>query len=362
LPIEREIKNPSAWIGYGNLMRILACIAVVALHTSAWVLFFDTDIGQGTWQFNNILSACCRWCVPLFVMLSGAIFLDRPVAGSAWAFIRKRVERVGIPLIFWSVFYFAWNDYSRMQEFNLKNDLLLILKGQPHYHLYFLFVMIGLYTITPWLKAWQDRSTKKSQLVSVGVILVVSSIAVSACKLFSVHTENALTFFIPFIGYYLLGFQLKDLKLGGGRLVLAWLGFITMILVAANESVLIAQISWAKDPKFFDLFYVYCNPAIVVMSACVFLMISNSRMARKIANGEQLGSRGWLRVIGRTTFGIYLIHPLVLDFNCAVYYWSLHLPRTAWLETTALASSTVIESFIVIYIFMKVPYLKEVVN
>jgi surface polysaccharide O-acyltransferase-like enzyme len=362
LPIEPEIKNPSAWIGYGDLMRVLACIAVVALHTSAWVLFFDADLGQGTWQFNNILSACCRWCVPLFVMLSGAIFLDQPAAGSSRAFIRKRVKRVGIPLIFWSLFYFAWNDYSRMQEFSLKNDLLLLLKGQPHYHLYFLFVMVGLYAITPRLTAWQDRSAKRSQLVNAIIILAVTSIAVTMGKLLSVRTANAFTFFIPFVGYYLIGFQLRHIRLNAGRLALAGLLFIAACLITINESQIIAQISWAKDPKFFDLFYVYCNPVIVVMSACVFLMISNSWMARKIANGEQLGSRGLWRVTGRTTFGIYIIHPIVLDFNCAIYYWYLHLPRIAWLETTVLACFTVGGSFMVVYLLMKVPYLRSLVS
>jgi len=359
---EHAIEGRKDWLGYGDRMRIYACIAVVLLHTSAWVLFFDKQIVQGAWQFNNILSAACRWCVPLFVMLSGAIFLDRPIPGPARVFIWKRVKRVGIPLLFWSLVYFAWNDYSRMLEFSLERDISLFLKGQPYYHLYFLFVMIGLYIITPGLKAWLDKSAKKKQLIYTLVVMAVTSTAVLLGRIFSVQSANAFTFFIPFIGYYLAGFMLKDVRLSRSYLALAWLVFVATVLITSSEYLLLAKIPWVNDPREFDLLYINCSPVVMVMSVCVYLMISNLGPSRKLTGEERPKSQKALRAMGRTTFGIYIIHPIVLDFICAIYYWWLRLPETAALETIILAGSTVLISFALISILIKVPYLRDLVS
>ena len=62
-------------IAYFDVLRILATFAVIVLHLSAqhWA---DTDVYSRAWQAFNLYDSAVRWAVPVFVMISGALFLS----------------------------------------------------------------------------------------------------------------------------------------------------------------------------------------------------------------------------------------------------------------------------------------------
>jgi surface polysaccharide O-acyltransferase-like enzyme len=206
------------------------------------------------------------------------------------------------------------------------------------------------------------RTTEKSRSFYILLVLAISSLTVTMAKLLSIRTENAFTFFIPFIGYYLLGFQLRGARLKSWHLALVWLAFIATVLITIPEYWFFAKILWVEKPSAFDLFYVYCNPVIVIMSICAYLIISNSIPALKLTGDKRPMAKRVLRRMAQTTFGIYLIHPLVLENGCVVYFWILYLPKIAFLETTILAGCTILTSFILISLIIKAPYFKDLVS
>ena len=87
--------------------RIAAILAVVILH-SAVSGVVDTDLGSGYWWAGNLYSAFSRWCVPVFVMISGALLLSPARQESLGTFYRKRMSRVLWPFLFWSAFFLGW--------------------------------------------------------------------------------------------------------------------------------------------------------------------------------------------------------------------------------------------------------------
>lgn len=61
---------------YFDVLRVLATFAVIVLHLSAqhWA---DTDVFSNAWLAFNLYGGIVRWSVPIFVMISGALFLGR---------------------------------------------------------------------------------------------------------------------------------------------------------------------------------------------------------------------------------------------------------------------------------------------
>ncbi|WP_415186318.1 acyltransferase family protein [Shimwellia blattae] len=86
-------------------MRILSIFAVIVLHqASAFSLYENTSL---EWWVVDFYNSFARWCVPVFIMLSGYLLLHKEEG--FYVFYRKRLSRILIPLIFWSFFYLLWN-------------------------------------------------------------------------------------------------------------------------------------------------------------------------------------------------------------------------------------------------------------
>ena len=87
-------------LGWIDLLRVTACFLVVFAHCcDPFVARFDTD--RPTFLQGCALGSAVRCCVPLFVMMTGVLLF--PVRSGMREFYKKRIGRIVVPLIFWSV-------------------------------------------------------------------------------------------------------------------------------------------------------------------------------------------------------------------------------------------------------------------
>lgn len=129
---------------YLDYLRILATLAVICIHTSC--LFFEetglnfVGIGSRQWNTAMVYDSISRFCVPMFLMISGALFLGRPL--SIKSLYRKYILRIILAYLFWSLMYVLL-----AKDFGIRALLVGTLSGGPRF--YFLCLIIGLYMITP---------------------------------------------------------------------------------------------------------------------------------------------------------------------------------------------------------------------
>lgn len=146
---EREV-----WLDW---MRVAACFMVMVVHSTEpfylggegslilteadawWVAFFDCVV---------------RACVPLFIVVSS--YLQFPTHYPTGQFLRRRAVRVLIPFAFWSLVYaLAWGEPTT----NLKG--LLLNFNYAAGHLWFVYMLVGLYLLIPMLSPWAERVGKR---------------------------------------------------------------------------------------------------------------------------------------------------------------------------------------------------------
>ena len=109
-----------------DFLRVIAALAVVWLHVSGDVVGTNPDIHQLYWWAGNIVDSLTRWCVAVFVMISGSLLLNKPSNKEPSAFYRSSLPRILIFLAFWTLFYFLLREWAGDQPsiFRIAGDVL----------------------------------------------------------------------------------------------------------------------------------------------------------------------------------------------------------------------------------------------
>lgn len=294
-------------IWYLDLLRILATFAVVVLHVSAqgW---YDTDVRSFAWQSLNFWNALSRWGVPVFVMISGALFLDRDIPVKK--LLSKYVLRMATAYVFWSAVY-AGDSVCR--GLPLKDGLYRFITGK--YHMWFIVMIAGMYLLLPLLRRIAaDPYLLRYFLVLASVFSVLIPQGLELLALRSSRWADALRtvvghadLFLPmgYTIYFLLGHLLlhSDLRPRTQRL-LCGLGLLgAAVTVAANGLVAVRQGTAV------GMFY---NKSTVnVLLFAVGMFVSFGRIFRQFSPGPRL--RRVIAALSRWSFGAYLVHVMVLE-------------------------------------------------
>lgn len=130
---------------YISNLRNIATFAVILLHVTAPFVLQFNKISFASWQLANLLDSMLRFGVPVFVMISGAVLLDRSEPLST--FLSKRLKRVVLPFLFWSLVYFIFVYAGSFQKFStlqlLQTLMNKLLKG-TYYHLWYVYMILGI--------------------------------------------------------------------------------------------------------------------------------------------------------------------------------------------------------------------------
>ena len=98
-----------ARIVYFDLLRCLAILLVIVLHSVANIIVNPAFYQLPSWYLCMTVDPFDRAAVPLFFMISGALFLNHSKSGRIWAFYRHNIPKLVVPLAAWSLIYYIYN-------------------------------------------------------------------------------------------------------------------------------------------------------------------------------------------------------------------------------------------------------------
>jgi len=324
-------------------MRVCACLAVIFVHACAPYIAGFGQMPFFDWSAAHIIDSLLRWSVPVFVMLSGALNLRDKNENYA-DYWKKRFSRL-IPItIFWSLVYLAH------QGVNTSTAIRLLLNGYPYYHLYFLFLIGGLYLFTPFMVRGLLALSEKGQAVCISLIMLITMVDwVVANWLTDGNVKfNAFTLFTHYLGYYLIGAYLLK-KPWRNRLALPV--FIAAAVITIFATGFFMYIGGSGN-SYALYFYTYFSITVVPMSIAVFCLL---------LNGKSRSMPGMWHALSGLTLGVYLIHPLILEY-CQRILARLDVQfDTLISHIFVTVGVTFLLSLAIVYTLSKIPLLRRIV-
>lgn len=291
-----------------DILRLLAMLAVIWVHVGG----METDIlptSDPNCQWLIFLKSVMTWEIPVYVMISGRFFLD-PDRQMPFSKILKAIGRLVLAFVVWNVVYQIWyigrDTYTGL---NWKGILSQALIGP--YHFWYLYMIVGLYLITPFLrKITEDKCLSEYFVGLFFLFMLLTKYAVQlpfvGSTIGSMVGSMSMNFVLGYSGYYVLGYYLRRYPLSDKwERVLYVCGAVLLLLGAATNTV-----CSAREGAYTERFTGYTNPNTIIVAAAIYTLFT--KRISKVQFSEKVTHL--ISKLSEYSFGVYLVHALVLDF------------------------------------------------
>jgi surface polysaccharide O-acyltransferase-like enzyme len=329
---------------WADLIRVLAIYLVVVIHVSGQLTNVWGKIPQYQWVTADILGGIARVGVPLFFMLSGFLLLPR--SESLRDFYGKRMLRIVIPFVFWSIFYISLDCIGKPGVCTPQYLRPYILLQRSYFHLWFLYSLIGIYFILPLLRLMIRPDTARTflwYLIVLWLIFQPIRTLMDQFLHFSININAPLaTGFLP---YFILGYLLGEVALTRGRRIAAAVAFAIGALITIVGTYLLTSINGSFNGYFYD----YVTIGVILSTAGAFLLL---RTVSDVGFFATERFHSLMRWVAGGTFGVYLIHVLVI--------WSLDRIHINSFMGFALWSILLVATLVFVISFLLVRLLQKI--
>lgn len=373
--MQKDVASPPARTLYFDYLRIAATFAVMFVHVIARGLernWHTAPVTSLDWQVFNGYESMLRWPIVVFILISGALFLDRDLRPSR--IYTKYILRIVTAFLFWSVVY-AVAERKGGTPLGTLGSIAL-----GHYHMWFLYLIVGIYIFIPFMRsiAQSPRLTRYFLLVAFVINQIATALLVAVQLLVrtdglserishwmawlldnvgaallaavgaSVVLGVCLYMVMGFCACFVLGYYLSHTEQGAKqrRLIygLGLAGFAATVILSSAAAV-------AKgEPT--EAFYWHFAVNILAESVAVFVFAKYELTRRPL---PERAARV-VALLSQYSFGAYLVHPLLLSALAPV--WNV-LPLPAPLAVPVVSAALCALSFAASAALNHIPVLKR---
>lgn len=340
-----------------DLLRVLSIVGVIAIHVFGAVVGDPSRPHDAGWWYAVAIDIGFIWVVPVFVMLSGALVLaPRQHAAGPASFYRRRLMRLAPAFVFWQLFYIlVFRVWLAENPTGFGAAIASIIDGRPYTHLYFLWLIVGLYAIAPVLAAFLNQGGERRALWFAGIVLAATVMTASSSGVLTALGVAgsgglvALTQWLPYVGYFLAGWALRDVVLRGHALLLASAATLALVVAIIVQFGFRADLPWLNAVAPVS----YYGPLVALASVGCFV-VGNGLGARFSPSGRIAAA---IIAISDAAFGVFLVHFAVMLALRAVPPFA-GAPGSAVLATVQWILVVVI-SFVIVLVARRVPGLRR---
>lgn len=333
---------------YLDYLKIIAGIFVVLIHVCSQYWEY-LPLNSIDFKVLTCLDSICRCCVPIYFMVSGALFLNDEKSFTIKEILKKYALKMLLVFIFWNIIYSILSILIiKGSSINLESIITIFkstLLGNGIYHLTFLVTIIGFYLCVPILKLITKKENKKLLQYLIIILFIFTSVNLLTKSLIDIRISYPLVF-SSFILYFILGYYLNTFEIDKRRRIIIYIvGLISLFLT------MILTINYSSSiNKASELFFKYLSPNVVLYSTSVFLLFKNKK---------NLKENKIISTMANLYFGIYLVHGLVLGFYLKLGLFNLNLPK--YLLVIVLFVIIYLTSLLVSFIISKIPVIKKII-
>lgn len=307
-------------VKYYDTLRALAIISVIMLHI--FQLWPDPEI----MHFRIIcFSEISRFGVPVFLMLSGALLLNREI--ELGDFFKRRFTRLIYPFIFYLIPY-AILLYILVNYCTGFSILRGYLGNIPLIYNWYFWMILGAYLALPIINKFVQHASKKEMEYFI-LIFLLSSIFYQLSRGFGIKHFIDLTFILSPVGYMVFGYYLantdfvKDFNLNVNTIIyiaLFLFAITTIIKILGYGSVLPIEFTKNNVVARTEILASYMDYGIfqIMQAGSVFVLFRYIYQAKE---GIPSYVRRFLELdivnkanvsLSRASYGVYLLHTTLL--------------------------------------------------
>ena len=340
-------------IGSLELLRLLATIGVIGDHVPLCTVKYFSD--TATDMDKLIYFGCmmfCHWPVPVFMMITGYLMRNKKILDypSIW----KYFKRISILLLLFGFTFALMELYFNDKTFSLamlQQASLNVLEGNTWKHLWYLYMLLGIYLILPVLHSFitPPSADARKNLLLLTLIILFSSII----PFFNLHCGINFPLCSVYVAYAIIGFLLS--KIGYQQIRKLRMGYIVGIMLVTfllifweAYDLYINNIEWTLKMS------PYTSPIIIVQSTCIFIIAM--KMQPHIS---KFVNNNIVKRLNRCSLGIYIIHMVwvnlalkVLHINIMTYNYAMIIVAIivvfllSWLTTEVMLRIPIIKKYL----------------
>jgi peptidoglycan/LPS O-acetylase OafA/YrhL len=349
-----------------NILRALAIGAVISVHTSA--IFVGMDFISFLTVIYMSVDAISHFAVPLFIFISGFVLYHRYAHEIViQSFYAKRFIAIIPPYLIFSTFYMVLTMKESPSNFSSLDILYNYVTGNWYTHLWFFVLIIQLYLLYPLTLRLYNYSRERGKLFELLFVSYLVCVLYNALSIQEIPSLGPATLCMGYMFYFIMGMVYKNTYEEG-----SFEGFITRIKYYLPLFLLIGTIGnmviYAQ--KFFNytLFpqslmlnqYVYWVTNLVTPFFYLSMTIICLYIARFIISYPSHDS-SLINKIGSNSFGIYLIHPFIMDILIS-RLGLFAFTSNNWLFYPLIFTLTLALSYASVIMIRQFPYSKYIVG
>lgn len=303
---------PRGRIWYLEWLRLFACLAVVLIHCFTTLLDNATVAEVGVPRalgWTELLVILCRWAVPVFLMITGALLLD-PTREVGWPKVRVYFLRIAAVLLAFGTVFALMELAFETKSFipaMIPTSLMSVLQGRSWAHLWYLYDLLGIYLLLPLLRSFA-ASAGRRDLERMLLVLFLFALVVPTVNSALGLSLDTLVWLGSSVFYVLLGWYLRSCDVPvvpacalGAAGTIAAAGIAALGILSSG-----LYLSWAWSPS---------SPLVAAQAVAVFL-IAKSRADVPMRPG------GLPATVASLSFALYVVHPVFANLLYKVLGWA----------------------------------------
>lgn len=342
---------------YYDLLNIAACFAVICIHHNGLA---HTYAANRIWKECLIAEVGGTWAVPIFLMLSGANLMNYRKKYSTRVFFQKRIEKVVFPWIIWSFIALGVKIYIHqydLEGITVKSILGDILSCKIEGVYWFFPMIISVYLMMPILSLMTDEKFRKTLWYLVGSFLLFNATIPLLAALVEISWNTSIG--LPVSGYVIFaitGYLLATQNLKKSvRIRIYVLGIISFFVRYFGIYVLSTR-DGQKNYTFFSYTHIY-SYGLAIAVFVLFQYIPWNQLFERVKKYEKINLELLIQKLSGCSFGIYLIHKLVMQGEIYIF----HMSESDFIWRTGACFLTYSICLVIVIILKHIPLMEKIV-
>lgn len=328
------MKKRILWI---DVIRIIGMISVIMIHIIGNTLNTFHLSGPEGLVFN-VISKILYFSIPLFIMLSGAMFLAKNKTIDYKTILSKYALKIFLAIIIFGTIFSLLEllfIYKTISFSFIPMIFIKIISGNTWDHMWYLYLILGLYLITPILKKITNNISKQEYIYFLIILYLFTILIPELSSIFSIN----IAFSIPlqpflllyFYGHFIITYDFSKLY----KYISYILGIISLLLI----------IYLIINNKYLNLIN-YTSTLTFLISNAIIILLKNKDFKIKEPLERLTNS------LGTCSFGIYIIHQFFINLIFKLFKIDIILTYP-YISLIIYSLVVLILSYLTIYILKK---------